>query len=242
MLYSTLYDELCRRVPFHPQLTRKSAPQDVARLVATQMKLVRPFLRPEISFLEIGPGDCSLSFEVCKHVQEVFAVDVSDEITKSLTQPPNFHLILSDGSSVPVRPGSIHVAYSNQLMEHLHPDDALDQLRGLCAALAPGGVYICLTPNRLNGPHDISRDFDDEATGFHLKEYTIGELSRCFREVGFRQVRVYAGAKGRYIRLPTFPVTCAEKFLDLLPTRLGKWLARTVVARLVLGIRLVGVK
>ena len=70
-------------------------------------------------------------------------------------------------------------------MEHLHPDDAVDQLKNIYNALVNGGKYICITPNRLTGPHDISKYFDNVATGFHLKEYTVTELSGLFREVGF---------------------------------------------------------
>ena len=40
------------------------------------------------------------------------------------------------------------------------PEDAVEQLRHLHAALAPGGVYLCITPSRLTGPHDISYLFD----------------------------------------------------------------------------------
>ena len=105
-------------------------------------------------------------------MRQVYALDVSAEITSRVSLPSNFKLILSDGTSVPLPPESVDVAYSNQLMEHLHPDDALEQLQGIWRALRPGGVYICLTPNRVNGPHDISQYFDSVATGFHLKEYT----------------------------------------------------------------------
>ena len=45
---------------------------------------------------------------------------------------------------------------------------------------APGpdgvGVYICITPNRVSGPHDVSRGFDEVATGFHMHEYTGREI------------------------------------------------------------------
>ena len=72
--------------------------------------------------------------------------------------------------------GSVDLAFSDQLMEHLHPDDAVEQLRNIHRALKPGGVYVCVTPNRLYGPSDISAFFDDEARGFHLKEYSLDEI------------------------------------------------------------------
>ena len=124
-LYTALYDELFRRVPHHPQLTQKADPQTQAEAVSAQLALLSRFLKPDSTFLEVGPGDCRLAFEVAKRVRKVIAVDVSEEITRTSERPDNFELIISDGSSIPVPVESVDVAYSNQLMEHLHPDDAL---------------------------------------------------------------------------------------------------------------------
>jgi hypothetical protein len=113
-LYSSLYDELYRRVPLHSQLTPKLSPEETAQAVSSKMKFVRPFLKKNITFLEVDPGDCSLSFEAAKFVKQVYAVDVSNEITKSSTSLENFKLILGDGSSVPqFHQYSLNVAYSN---------------------------------------------------------------------------------------------------------------------------------
>jgi hypothetical protein len=126
-------------------------------------------------------------------------------------------------------------------MEHLHPDDALEQLEGVWRALRPGGVYICITPNRLNGPHDISEHFDAVATGFHLKEYTVAELSRLFRKVGFRKVQTLLGRGGVCLPAPIAPVAVGEAILGLLPPGPRRALGRTV-GRAFLGIRLLGTK
>ena len=80
-------------------------------------------------------------------------------------------------------------------MEHLHPEDAFEQLRNIIRALAPGGRYVCITPNRLNGPHDVSSHLDREATGFHIKVYTVTELARLFRAAGFAKARVRPGER-----------------------------------------------
>jgi SAM-dependent methyltransferase len=148
-LYSTLYDELYSRVPLHPQLTRKISIKKSAERTAAQMQWLKYFISDDMTFLEIGPGDCSLSFEVAKFVKRVYAVDVSEKITLTKSYPKNFQLIISDGTSIPIPLGIINLAYSNQLMEHLHPDDALEQLRNIYCSLMPGGRYICITPNRL---------------------------------------------------------------------------------------------
>ncbi|MBK8014729.1 MAG: class I SAM-dependent methyltransferase [Deltaproteobacteria bacterium] len=217
-----MYDELYRRVPDHPQLTRKAGAHERREAVLRQVALLEPLLRPNGSFLEIGPGDCALSFEVAKIVRDVYGVDVSDVITRTLSPPSNFHLTLSDGCSIPLPPGSIDVAYSNQLMEHLHPDDARTQLENIHRVLAPGGRYVCVTPNRLTGPHDISRSFDRSARGFHLKEYTASELERLFLDVGFSSVSIYALVKGRRVRLPSKIVALEETLLGASPFRLRR--------------------
>ena len=81
------------------------------------MLLLRRFLRPDSTFLEIGPGDCALSFEAARHVNKAYAVDVSEEITGDAEHPQNFQLILSDGCSIPLPEKSVDVAYSNQLID-----------------------------------------------------------------------------------------------------------------------------
>lgn len=240
-LYSSLYDELYRRVPLHPQLTRKSSLIRTTNIVALQMKFLRSFLNKEITYLEVGPGDCGLSFKVSKFVKQVYAVDVSDEITKTSTTPENFQLFLSDGCSVPVSPNSVNLAYSYQLMEHLHPDDAFDQLQNIYNALILGGTYICITPNRLTGPHDVSKYFDELATGFHMKEYTTLELSDLFKKVGFSRVRAYVGAKGIYMGFPVSPIALCEMLLEKLRYVVRKIFSINLPLPLP-DIRMVGVK
>jgi SAM-dependent methyltransferase len=240
-LYGLVYDELYQRVPQHPQLTRKASPERSRAGLIPQLRLLRPYLRPETVLLEIGPGDCALSIALAGQVRQVYGLDVSEKITRQVSLPSNFKLILSDGTSVPLPPDSVDVAYSNQLMEHLHPDDALEQLQGIWRALRPGGVYMCITPNGLSGPHDISAHFDSVATGFHLKEYTVAELSLLFRTVGFRKVQTLLGRRGVCVPAPVAPVVAGERILALLPQGPRRALGRTV-GRAFLGIRLLGTK
>ncbi|HEY0461881.1 MAG TPA: class I SAM-dependent methyltransferase [Pyrinomonadaceae bacterium] len=237
-LYTEAYDELFQKVPFlvednySPAEKQKQVDKEVARL--------QPFLNENSTYLEIGPGDCAVAFAVAGQVKKVYAIDVSSEITKTANAPANFKLMLSDGSSVPLAPASIDIAFSNQLMEHLHPDDSFRQLENVFRALKTGGTYFCITPNRLSGPHDVSRDFDATATGLHLKEYTVTELDALFRRVGFSKTRVCLGIGG--IFLPALPYKIAETLLDRLPPRVRKLLTFNKVVRFLLGVKLVGTK
>jgi len=244
-LYATLYDELFRRVPDHPQLTAHGTAPAREREVDAQMRLLARFLTPRTTLVEIGPGDCALSFRACATAREVIGVDVSAEITRRDDLPRNFQLRLSDGVSVPVPAGSADVVYSHQLMEHLHPDDAAEQLRAIVAALAPGGVYVCVTPSRLSGPHDISRHFDAQARGLHLREYTATELMALFARAGFAQTRVWITLRGRCLPVPGVWVRSLERRLgQASPVRRRRLLERPpyrwfstlqIVARKALG-------
>jgi SAM-dependent methyltransferase len=236
VLYTELYDELFRRVPHHPQLTerasiatRRSAAQRQASFLRAIAKTPRPV------YLELGPGDCLIALTMAEHALKVYAVDVSTEITREIAAPPNFSLILTDGSSVDVPPACVDVAFSNQLMEHLHPDDAETQLRNVYAALKPGGRYFIVTPSRASGPHDVSQHFEDVATGFHLREYLLDELIAECRKVGFSAFSAYVGKDGRYLKVPLWLVRATERLTAVLPKRAGKF----APLRLLLGLRLV---
>ncbi len=237
-----LYEELFHEVPDHPRMVCKHTPEESRASVATQMQFMRRFLQPHTTLLEIGPGDCAFSFAAARRVRQVYAVDVDAVLSHNAQPPSNFRLFISDGVSVPVPAGSVELAYSNQLMEHLHPDDAREQLANIFAALAPGGAYVCITPNRLDGPHDISRWFSDEATGFHLKEYTVTELERLFREAGFRRVRAYARTKGVWMPVPLAVILGLEATLQRAPAKPRKALARRWPVRNLINCALVAVR
>jgi SAM-dependent methyltransferase len=239
-LYTSVYDELLRRIRHHPLLHANTSPEHVQHLVRYHLARLAPFIGPDTVFLEVGAGACALSLALTKIVKRVVAVDVSNEVTAHITPPSNFELIISDGTSIDVPPGSIDVAYSNQLMEHLHPDDAAEQLRQIFKALKPGGTYLCTTPNGISGPHDISRGFDRVATGLHLHEYTVTELNRLMKDVGFRHTRVVL-PKGN-LQLPVTPVMMLETAVQTLPADFGRRLALSRAMRSVLGIRIVATK
>jgi SAM-dependent methyltransferase len=239
-LYSALYDELFRRVPDHPQLTNKISPELSRARTKLQMDFLKRFVTPDISFLEVGPGDCALSFQMARQARFVYGVDVSNEVTKCDRPPANFALSLSDGTSIPVAQGTIDLAYSNQLMEHLHPDDAMEQLQNIHAALAPNGRYVCITPSRLTGPHDVSRYYDHEPRGFHLKEYSTYEMAKLFKRVGFRKLRAAIGGKGAFWLVPVWVVAPFERALELLPLGLRRTIARR--CNFLLGVRLIATK
>ena len=234
-LYRDVYNELFARVPDHPQHTVKFEESQQAQKLTLQLKLLQPFLTHSDTYLEVGAGDCLLARSAARFVKQVYAVDVSEVITRNAGWPKNFALKLSDGISIPVPSGSVNVAYSNQLMEHLHPDDAVEQLREIYRSLAPGGVYICITPHRFSGPHDISGYFGNSPQGFHLKEYSHGDLRQILLEAGFAAATSWGGLKGRFFPLPGQLVAGLESALSRFPDARRRSLAKSFPLRAFLG-------
>jgi len=239
-LYTAVYDELFRTVEDHPQHTDKHA-DDTTR-IERQLNLIRPLVSPTDVFLEIGAGDCKLSMGIAPHVKRVVAIDVSPEIVATKGLPGNVEVMISDGTSIPVEPASADFIYSNQLMEHLHPDDAVEQLRNIFTALRPGGRYMCITPNRISGPHDISRHFNPVAEGLHLREYSYRELRDLFRQVGFRKVDAMVASRG--VKLFTAPLASMlplEGAIEHL-ARISKGVKNAKSTGVLLGVRAIAYK
>ena len=240
-VFATMYEELFRRVPDHPRLTQRAAKTAYRdRNVAWNMAQLKPYVRPGCHFLEVGAGDCALAARVAGTAGQVYAVDISPQAQGEL--PANVRCVITDGRAIDVPEGSVDVAFSDQLMEHLHPEDAAAQLANIHRALKPGGVYVCITPNRLYGPSDISAFFEDEARGFHLREYTLREMRRIFADAGFPRAHAYVGARGWFLRVPCALVEALEWTLERLPVRLRRRVADTQLLRAMLGLRVAAIK
>jgi SAM-dependent methyltransferase len=239
---ATMYDDLFRLVPDHPRLTEKAASTRLReRDIRWNMAQLAPYLRPGCTLLEVGAGDCALAARVAADAGRVYAVDISAKAQRGRL-PANVTFVPTNGRDIDVPGGSVDLAFSDQLMEHLHPDDAVEQLRNIHRALKPGGVYLCVTPNRLYGPSDVSGYFEDVACGFHLREYTVGEIRAILREAGFPRAHVYIGARGFFLRCPATLAEALETTLEWLPARVRRWIAKKSILRALLGVRVAGIK
>ncbi len=165
-----MYDELFKKVPDHPRLTKQEDPSTITKMKKSKLKLIKRFIDKSSIFVEFGPGDCLFAINLCNHVKFVYGVDISDQIRDSDNLPDNFKLIIYDGYNLQMPENSCDVVFSDQLIEHLHPEDIEFHFEMVRKILKPQGVYMFRTPHRFLGPHDISRFFSDEAEGFHLKE------------------------------------------------------------------------
>jgi SAM-dependent methyltransferase len=191
--FERCYSELYRAVPW----LREGSHDSRGRLAEQALwpVLIGP---PPRDVYEIGSGDGSLA----RHLVALGYTSRATEITAergNRSEEQGLTWAGTDGVHLNAfeAPGSFDAAISNQVVEHLHPDDLQTHLRSAHKLLRPGGRIAFATPHAYMGPHDISRVFGlDAPAGMHLHEYTYRELSQALREAGFVDVAAP-------VRLPT---------------------------------------
>jgi len=137
--------------------------------------------------LEVGCGDGILSLAIALQGNNVIGADISDLCVsiadmnrqKLNLKPENVHFLQMSASKINFADKTFDFVISHDLLEHLHPSDALLHLSEVHRVLKVGGIYICVTPNRYLG-------FSIPA---HLKEYTYHELGELMETFGFSNFR-----------------------------------------------------
>lgn len=238
-LYNRVYNDLFTTFP---ELSHNldSTPED---RIAWQLKLVNRLFDKEKVLMEIGAGDCLLSKALAPHFKKIVAYEVAESIPFIEGKPENFELKIFNGVDMFETPGSVDIIYSNQVFEHLHPDDTEPLLKLYHSFLRKDGNLVVITPHRLTGPHDISRDFTKDAEGFHLKEYTYAEMRNLLKANGFHKIKAYAG----YSKLGYIPVNLSmliffEKTGNRLPAFLKKKLKHSTIAFNLFGMKIIATK
>jgi len=188
---------------------------------------------------EVGSGAGGLARALARLGYEVEATD----ITMERGRREEDGVLWTETDGVHLERTAAHPPYdavlSNQVIEHLHPDDIVAHFMSARAILRAGGRYVVNTPLRYEGPADISRVFAlPEPVGMHLREYTHRELTRAARAGGFDRVLVPFGlphALRARLGLPLRPnagyaryVRAVESLLDRLPAVRRRQLARAL--------------
>ena len=226
IIYQKMYDELFKKVPDHPRLTRRKDKKLTLVANKSKLNLVNRFINKSTVFAEFGAGDCRFATSICRSVRFVYGIDISDQTGQLDNIPDNFELIIYDGYNLEMQEGSADVVFSDQLIEHFHPEDTEFHFELVKNILKKKGIYIFRTQHRFSGPHDISRYFSDVAEGFHLKEWTYGEIAKILKKLKYSSSRCYWSAKGVHIQMPPIYFYFVEKTLKRFPSKYRRILAR----------------
>lgn len=148
--------------------------------------------KPPKKIYEIGSGKGDMISYLATIGHKCQGTEITRERGKiHVRENPNLSWDISDGVHFErfEIPGSYNVVVSDQVIEHIHPDDLSEHFKGVLSILSKDGKYIFATPHVWYGPWDISKVFKyDKAMGMHLKEYTYQEIKELSAAAGFRQI------------------------------------------------------
>ncbi|KZS72962.1 SAM-dependent methyltransferase [Mycobacterium kansasii] len=184
--YTRLYAEL----EWLNQFSGKADPQTPHEEFGRWLELIG---QPPKSIYEIGSGQCGLISFLAARGYDCRGTEITRERGQKLMPESRANLSwgISDGVHLDEfePPETYDILVSDQVIEHIHPDDLDSHLRSVRTILKSGGRYIFNTPHRYTGPHDVSRVFKcGEAAGMHLKEYTCRELVAAAQRADYRSI------------------------------------------------------
>jgi 2-polyprenyl-3-methyl-5-hydroxy-6-metoxy-1,4-benzoquinol methylase len=170
---------------------------------------------PPRTMLDIGCSTGTLVRMLLAHGYDAYGIDISEDLVRKAAElaATGFGQDLSGRFSAgnflrhDFGDQKFDFIHSNDVLEHIHWDEAIDFLSKCHRLMRPGGVLWLITPNRLTGPGDATTlkfPWGTAAIGLHLKEYTFAELSTLLHQANFRQVesRLYGAGRCRRATKP----------------------------------------
>jgi SAM-dependent methyltransferase len=152
-------------------------------------------MRPAL--FEVGYGCGQLLKQVVEMGFPATGIEVSPALRRRAVEllgpEHDANLLLGNLLECPAAddPRRYSLVYWNDVFEHIPPDEILDFLRKIHSLLLPGGQLLTITPNWHMRPNDVTRDVfppRTEASGLHLREYTLGEVTALLRQAGFAKI------------------------------------------------------
>ncbi|WP_323757927.1 class I SAM-dependent methyltransferase [Roseivirga sp.] len=145
------------------------------------------------SVVDYGSGQGYMLQSIERHLKTKSLTGIDVVIPKSLKSHKTIRFIESNIVNYEFDE-KFDVAFSDNVLEHLVPEDADIHLKNIYNHLNPNGKLIIIMPNRLFGPWDVTRikDFSQSgklaAEGGHVNESTHTEMANQLKKIGFREV------------------------------------------------------
>jgi SAM-dependent methyltransferase len=151
----------------------------------------RQFVKPGHTALEIGASVIERTREISRYCARVIGVELMPE--RKPADHGNIHYVLGDWEKLTavLEPGSIDVAISSHVIEHV-PDD-LKALTELHRVLKPGGAAFINTPNRKRLTRRVIELFTGERKfpfWEHQREYVEEDLRRLLVASPFKRYQI----------------------------------------------------
>lgn len=238
--YSRLYREL-------PWLNESEGAREVRDPRAWDFHAWEALVGRGRKLLEIGSGHGHLIRHLSLQGNSCYATEITQERgEKFVPKEDVVHWLQMDGVNLTqfVPENSFDVVVSDQVFEHLHPDDHVLHLSEVRKVLVANGRYILRAPHRSTGPHDVSRVFGAaDAVFMHLCEPNYLLMRELVERAGFRKVSAVLALRRAGIIMQSALFMRYQMLIDRLENRLAKTHAQRLrfreFARFLLGHRAV---
>jgi ubiquinone/menaquinone biosynthesis C-methylase UbiE len=161
-------------------------------------KLLRQYLRPDMTVLDFGCGPGFLAKAASPYVRRLIATDVSRGViacARQLSAAPNISYLANRLANLSViGDASIDLVYAVAVFQHLRKEQSQAFFQEFARILRPGGVGICHLP--LREPHEQRKD-DRPSWGWMYRRvmprtlfFTPDEITAMLRTAGFHQVEI----------------------------------------------------
>jgi ubiquinone/menaquinone biosynthesis C-methylase UbiE len=184
---SEVYAALFERFPDHAAMLDAAA--DRKRQGKRSAGMILPLTKPGQRVLEIGSGRGDVLVELAQAGLICSGIEASEHMIRLSEHLAALSIRRGVAHCLDFPDASLDVVFSQQVLEHMHPQDVPRHFAESHRVLRPGGLLIVETPNQRTGPQDISRGFAPVAEGLHLKEWSVRELIQQFQEAGFVRPR-----------------------------------------------------
>ena len=150
-------------------------------------------MKPGSSVYEIGSGAGYVVRYLGQRGFRCVGTDLSAERERvALAQDANVSWATTDGVHLSRFSAEEQFDYviSDQVVEHLHPDEILTHFKEARKLLKVGGCYIMRTPYAPEGPADLSVVFGEAKPVFmHLHEFGYDEIEFIRKTCGYRKAK-----------------------------------------------------
>lgn len=182
-----LYDEFYSKLlPIYGRdtsiLKGKNPKEKYVKLFAKELK--------NASIIDYGCGQGFMLQSIGELLPTKSLTGIDVFIPEDLKSHPSINFI--ESNIITYKSGQKHdIAFSDNVLEHLVPEDAKLHLSNIYHGLNLGGKLIIIMPNKLFSPWDVTRikDFSQSgktgAKGGHVNESTHIEMVKTLKEAGF---------------------------------------------------------
>lgn len=168
--------------------------EDASPVVNPKDKTVQLFSRElkNQSIIDFGCGQGYMLQSIARQLNTKYLSGVDVLIPQELKSHKK--IVFQEGNVITYKPTQkFDVAISDNVLEHLVPEDASLHLKSMYEALNDHGKLILIMPNKLFGPADITRikDFSHSGKlppeGGHVNESTYTDMIEALKAAGFQK-------------------------------------------------------